>query len=62
MLTVHTIDIIWQPSERTIKRNTKVKREMRVIEKGVAKGWLTADEAKPMLEKLQAKLEVGHNE
>ena len=62
MFTTHTIDIIWQPSERTIKRNTKVKREMRVIENGVAKGWLTADEAKPMLEKLQAKLEVGHNE
>lgn len=59
MFTTQTIDIIWQPSERTIRRNTKVYREMRVIQKGVAKGWLTADEAKPMLEKLQAKLDGG---
>lgn len=43
------------PSERSIKRNTKIWKEIRVIEKAVRIGAISELEAKPMLEKLNSK-------
>lgn len=54
-LKVGEIIIHEMPSERSIKRNTKIWKEIRVIEKAVRLGAISELEAKPMLEKLNRK-------
>lgn len=50
------IVILAQPSVKTIKRNTRIFKEIKVVEKALRLGMITQDEAEPMLQKLSAKL------
>lgn len=56
------IVILAQPSVKTIKRNTRILKEIKVVEKALRLGMLTQEEAAPMLEKLSAKLSTKMDE